>query len=142
MTNLKVINMSCGRLRRSLADGETRLSSRSSSKFYESQGLFCKALEFRLKAYRALLHSPTLQDDLCIFEQLAQTTLDLVEAFERLGSLSEPERMTGESLPVCSDWHYQSTTCLKTVVGRTRKTYLDESLFETMASKWEALKGK
>lgn len=113
-----------------------------SAKFYESQGLFRKALEFRLKAYRALLHSPSLQNDRGVFEQLGQTTLDLVEAFERLGPLSEPERMTGESVPVCSDWSYQSTTCLKTVVGRTRKTFEDTSLFETMLSKWEALKGK
>lgn len=108
------------------------------SRFYEYQGLYRKSLEFHQKAYRAHLHDPYLLDNKSSFELLAIVTMQLVDRYFRIGSLLETDR-AGEETIVCKDWNYQSRTCLKTVIGRTKAIYEDEESHRKLVDRLEKI---
>ena len=111
-----------------------------SARFYEFQGFLRKAIEFRLKAYRLLLHAPQLLNEPQLFEYLGSTTLEVVDSYVDLGSQMEKDRMGDDDTQlsiVCKDWQYQARTCLKTVVGRTRSTYEGTEMHEKLQKRLE-----
>ena len=106
------------------------------SRFYEYQGLYRKSLEFHQKAYRSYLHDPYLLDNKESFTRLASATLDLVDKYLRIGSLQEIDR-AGENTLVCKDWKYQSKSCLKTVVSRTKATFEGDVAHQKLTDRLE-----
>lgn len=104
------------------------------SRFYEYQGLYRKSLEFHQKAYRSYLHDPYLLDNKASFELLASATSDMVDKYFRIGSLLEIDR-NGEQTVVCKDWEYQSKSCLKTVVSRTKITYEGDVVYQKLVDR-------
>ena len=105
-----------------------------SSRFYESQNLFKKSLEFHQKAYRKHLHDPYVLDKNNSFESLVSVTLSLADKYSRIGHLLEEDGNI-----VCKDWKYQSRTCLKTVIGRTKHIFENNEKHQKMVDKLQTL---
>ncbi|KAI8823038.1 uncharacterized protein EV422DRAFT_523138 [Fimicolochytrium jonesii] len=120
--------------------------------FFAATGSYRKALDFRLKAYRALLHHPRLVDDEKIFQSTAKRAVELVDAYVALGPLVEKRRMAGVTLVegeseeeaevveeegevVCKDWAYQAKMVLKTLVGRTKANFEDTPAHDSLKEK-------
>ncbi len=77
-------------------------------------------LEYAAKTYRVLLHDPTLQENLTIFEGLAEATLEMVDLYVECTKLRQIPRMGDEEVCVCPDGLYQARMALKSVIGRTK----------------------
>ncbi|KAI8922197.1 hypothetical protein DFJ77DRAFT_495459, partial [Powellomyces hirtus] len=116
------------------------------SKFAASKGLYRKALDYRLKAYRCMLHHPHMADDEKVFKATVERALELVQAYVEYGPKTERPRMveTGEAdeavaegEPVCKDWAYQARMTLKTLIGRTKVAFEDTPLHDSLKEKLE-----
>ncbi|KAI9100474.1 hypothetical protein DFS34DRAFT_578699 [Phlyctochytrium arcticum] len=92
-----------------------------------------KSLDFRLKAYRCLLHHPHMADQEDVFKATAAKALELVQAYVEDGPRMEAVRM-GAQL-VCKDWAYQAKMVLKTLIGRTRTNFEDHPTHDELKDK-------
>ncbi|KAI9013246.1 hypothetical protein BC832DRAFT_549110 [Gaertneriomyces semiglobifer] len=114
---------------------------RSASKFYASQGMLRKALDYEQKAYRCLLNHPRLSEDEEVFKLAVQAAFVLVDAYVTMGPQMEEVRMASadeteaQMEMVCKDWKYQAKTTLKTLVGRTKSTFEDTPLHDELKEK-------
>ncbi|KAJ1555248.1 hypothetical protein HK405_002900 [Cladochytrium tenue] len=81
-----------------------------------------ESLEFRQRAYRAVLHSPALAGEYGAFERAAAAARALAEAYATCGPREAETRNDGSDAGalVCADWRYQRRTMLKTLVSRTK----------------------
>ncbi len=104
---------------------------RATAKFYEGTGDYSKALEFYLKDYRLALKQPFVQET--GFKTLASSTLNLVDAYVRLGSMEVENRFGSVGL-LCADKDYQISSILKTVIGRT-KDWEDHEMYSLLLDK-------
>ena len=111
-----------------------------SARFYEFLKEYRKSLEYRQKAYRNVLNSSHLLElESNTFQELCKMTLDLVDAYYRLGPMEEMDRMGDAMQPVCKDFEYESKMCLKTVIKRTDEFYNGTKEHDELISKLNSL---
>ncbi|KAJ3337145.1 hypothetical protein HDU93_001526 [Gonapodya sp. JEL0774] len=116
------------------------------AQFWEGQEKWDVALEARLRAYRAVSKNPDITHSHDAFDQVANVTLDLIDAYERLGPKPLPREsdvsISGDASKqvVCEDWRYQSKMVLRTVIGRTVKAWDGTEQFSNLRHKLDNLK--
>ncbi|KND03282.1 tetratricopeptide repeat-containing protein EMW1 [Spizellomyces punctatus DAOM BR117] len=121
------------------------------AKFAASRGLYRRALDYRLKAYRCLLHHPQMADDEYVFKMTVAKALELVDAYVTDGPRMEAVRMgateddpgKGEEARqeemVCKDWAYQARMVLRTLIGRTKSTFEDHPQHDELKGKLQEI---
>ncbi|KXS12051.1 TPR-like protein [Gonapodya prolifera JEL478] len=112
------------------------------SAFWEWNGQFTLALEARLKAYRAVSKNPEIAYSKEAFEEFVSVTLELVDAYERIGAKTISEQSSsGDPVTriVCEDWKYQAKMVLRTVIGRTAKSWDSTELYEQLRNRLQSL---
>ncbi|KAJ3155657.1 hypothetical protein HDU89_006631 [Geranomyces variabilis] len=116
-----------------------------------SRGAFRKSLDYRLKAYRCMLHHPRMADDEETFKMTVQRALELVQAYIEIGPKMEAPRMAEaeddegategavaeQATFVCKDWAYQARMTLKTLIGRTKNNFEDTPLHDSLKQRLE-----
>ncbi|RUS15783.1 hypothetical protein BC937DRAFT_92002 [Endogone sp. FLAS-F59071] len=108
---------------------------RTCATFYLWQGEPGKALEAQVKAYRCVVHSPKLETDQKVFEDVAKEAMETVEMYQNVGEKTAKkvgEDGTEREELVCKDWKYQSRSLLKTLVGRTKNIWDGTETFDKL----------
>ncbi|CAJ0764136.1 17498_t:CDS:2, partial [Entrophospora sp. SA101] len=88
-----------------------------------------QSLESELKAYRSVLYDPKLESSEQVFHKVSKSALEVVEAYQNLGELKSQKKKSIdgkeviEEEMVCEDWLYQAKTLLKSLIGRTKKSF-------------------
>jgi hypothetical protein len=108
--------------------------------YYHAQNQYSKYLEFEEKSYRAILHSPTLNEDMQVFETLVDATIRLVDGYAFCQNIKEIPRMGQEEVLICPNWAYKAKMALKSVIGRTKSSYQDTEKFSILTDKLLQLK--
>lgn len=114
---------------------------RAAASAYLLSSNYRKALDFRLKAYRLFLSHPDLCMNTKLFEETAQEAHGLCDSYEEYGPLHQEARMSsGEDVElVCPDWRYQVRMTLKTLIGRTRKSFEGLGAHDSLKERLERL---
>ncbi|CAJ0633676.1 11148_t:CDS:1 [Entrophospora sp. SA101] len=99
------------------------------SRFFYWKKDYKQSLESELKAYRSVLYDPKLESSEQVFHKVSKSALEVVEAYQNLGELKSQKKKSIdgkeviEEEMVCEDWLYQAKTLLKSLIGRTKKSF-------------------
>ncbi|PSN71270.1 TPR-like protein [Corynespora cassiicola Philippines] len=102
------------------------------------------ALECHEKAWRAVTSQPKWESGTeAVWNRVVDQTIDLVDAYETLGSRERTEGLAaGSGELVAKDWKFKSRSAIRSVMGKAKDSWEDSAGWDRLKERMDELKGR